>query len=92
MELSWCRISIFMAFLVLAGCRNSVEGRYTAVSGPVTGVKVILAKNTFSFSSGANGTYEVSGNDVVFSGYTFTGTMHRDGQDLVNDKWRFKRD
>lgn len=88
----WKTTSIFVASALLAACGNSVEGTYTTVSGPVKGVKVTIGKSTFSFDSGASGTYEVSGDNVIFSGSTFTGTMHLEGKDLVNEKWRFKRD
>lgn len=88
----WKATPLILASALLAACGNSVEGTYTTVSGPVTGVKVTLGKSTFSFSSGASGTYEVSGDNVIFSGQTFTGTMHLEGKDLVNEKWRFKRD
>lgn len=89
---SWKAAPIVLAAALLTACGQSVEGVYTIVSGPVTGVKVTMGKNSFSFDSGATGSYEISGDNVIFSGYTFTGTMHIEGKDLVNEKWRFKRD
>ena len=52
----------------------------------------MLGKETFSFATGASSTYEVSGENVIFSGQTFTGNMYIKGKDLVNEKWRFRRD
>lgn len=88
----WKAAPIVLAAVLLAGCGNSVEGTYTMVKGPVKGVKLTMGKDTFSMDSGASGNYEVSGKNVIFTGYTFTGTMHLEGKDLVNDKFRFNRD
>ena len=83
---------ILLAATLLVACGKSVEGTYTTTEGSVKGIKVTLGKETFSFATGASGTYEVSGENVIFSGQTFTGTMRIEGKDLVNDKWRFQRD
>ncbi|WNW10490.1 hypothetical protein RRX38_04765 [Pseudomonas sp. DTU_2021_1001937_2_SI_NGA_ILE_001] len=84
--------AVLLTSLLLAACGKSVEGTYTVASGPVKGVKLTLGKEKFSFETGASGTYEVSGDNVIFTGMTFNGTMHIEGKNLVNDKWRFERD
>lgn len=76
---------------VLSGCGNSVEGTYTITDGPVKGAVVTLGEDSFSFSSGASGTYEVSGEKVIFSGLTFSGTMRLENGDLINEKWHFSK-
>ncbi|WP_095053638.1 hypothetical protein [Pseudomonas sp. Irchel s3b2] len=83
--------AVLLAATFLVACGKSIEGTYTTTEGPVKGIKVTLGKETFSFATGASGTYEVSGENVIFSGQTFTGTMHIEGKDLVNEKWRFQR-
>ncbi|WP_110946485.1 hypothetical protein [Pseudomonas bohemica] len=88
----WKAVPIALTAALLAACGNSVEGTYTMVKGPVKGVKLTLGKNTFSMDSGASGNYEVSGDNVIFTGYTFAGTMHLEGKDLVNENFRFNRD
>lgn len=80
--------------LVLAACGKSVEGTYkvSAVSGSAPNATVTLGKNSFAFSEGASGTYEVSGDRVVFSGLTFSGVMKIEGDQLINEKWRFTKE
>lgn len=84
--------AVLLSASLLIACDQSVEGTYTTTEGPVKGITVTLGKETFSFATGASGSYEVNGENVIFTGQTFTGTMHINGKDLVNDKWRFKRE
>lgn len=85
-------VSVFIFMLSACSNANTVEGTYTISEGPAgKGVIVTLGKESFVFSSGANGTYEVSGDNVIFSGTTFTGSMKIRGSDLVNEKWHFSK-
>jgi hypothetical protein len=85
-------ISTVLLSLVVAACSQSLEGTYKVTRGPVQGITVSLGKNSFAFSSGASGTYEISGKNVVFTGMTFAGTMKIEGADLINEKWRFTKE
>ena len=82
---------ILWAVFTLTACGNSVEGTYKITDGAVKDIVVTLGDKTFSFSSGASGTYEVSDDKVIFSGMTFSGTMRIENGDLVNEKWRFSK-
>ncbi len=84
--------SAILFSMLLAACGQSIEGTYKVTNGPVQGITVTLGKNTFAFSSGASGTYEVSGKNVIFTGMTFAGSMRIEGADLVNEKWRFTKE
>jgi hypothetical protein len=81
-------LAIIGAF-ALAGCSNSVEGTYNMVNGPVPGVVATFGDKTFSLSSGASGTYEVSGDTVILSGNSLGGTYKIDGGKLVGDRFSF---
>jgi hypothetical protein len=59
--------------------------------GPLPGVIVTLGKETFAFSSGANGKYEVSDGKVIFSSFNFSEVMKIEGDKLVNEKFEFTR-
>lgn len=83
------------AWLVLAGamalvsCAKSVKGTYNMVNGPVPGVVATFGDKTFSLSSGASGTYEVSGDTVILSGMSLTGSYKIEGNTLVGDRFTF---
>ena len=92
-----CKKVLVKSFLVslvtflLAACGNNLEGKYKIVEGLEEHATVTLGEKNFAFSTGARGTYEVSGDEVIFSGLTFSGTMKIENGDLVNDKWRFSK-
>lgn len=69
----------------LAGCGKSVKGTYNMVNGPAPGVVATFGDDTFSLSTGASGHYEVSGDKVILSGDSFTGTFKIEGDRLVGN-------
>lgn len=76
----------------LASCGSkSVEGTYNVTNAPVKGIVATFGKNSFSFSSGASGNYEVSGDTVILSGMSVTGTYKIEGDKLVGDQFSFVR-
>lgn len=81
-------LAIIGAF-ALAGCSKSIEGTYNMVNGPVAGVVATFGDKTFSLSSGASGSYEVSGDTVILSGNSLGGTYKIDGGKLVGDRFSF---
>lgn len=85
-------IAILMpiAAFSLAACGSkSVEGTYNVTNAPVQGVVATFGKNSFSFSSGASGNYEVSGDKVILTGMSVTGTYRIEGDKLVGDQFTF---
>ena len=80
---------ILAAALVLAGCGKSVKGTYNMVNGPIPGVVATFGDKTFSLSSGASGTYEVSGDSVILTGMTLSGTYKLVGKKLVGNQYSF---
>ena len=84
-------VSVLACALMLIACSKSVEGTYNVVKPPFDGVTITLGKNTFAFSKGASGTYEVNGDTVIFTGARFGGAMKIEGDALVNDVWRFEK-
>jgi hypothetical protein len=75
----------------LSSCGSkSVEGTYNVTHAPVPGIAT-FGKNSFSFSSGASGNYEVSGDKVILTGMSVTGTYKIDGDKLVGDEFTFVR-
>lgn len=80
--------------LGLAGCGKSaasVEGTYNMVNGPVPGVVATFGKESFSLSTGASGSYEVSEGKVILSGMTLSGAYRIEGNKLVGDRFTFAR-
>jgi hypothetical protein len=76
----------------LTSCGSkSVEGTYNVTNAPVQGVVATFGKNSFSFSSGASGNYEVSGDKVILTGMSVTGTYRINGDRLVGDQFTFVR-
>jgi hypothetical protein len=74
----------------LASCGSkSIEGTYNATNTPMQGIVVTFGKNSFSFSSGASGNYEVSGDKVILTGMSVTGTYTIKGNTLVGDQFTF---
>jgi hypothetical protein len=55
----------------------------------VPGIVATFGKNSFSFSSGASGNYEVSGDKVILTGMSVTGTYKLHGDKLVGDQFTF---
>lgn len=84
-------VSFIALAAVLTACGKSVEGSYTITSEIAKGGKLTLGKETYVFSTGAAGKYEVSGDSVIFSG-PFGKVMKIDGKNLVNENFRFERD
>ena len=81
-----------IAAVSLASCGSkSVEGTYNVTNAPVQGVVATFGKNSFSFSSGASGSYEISGDKVILSGMSVTGTYKIEGDKLVGDQFTFVR-
>ena len=81
-----------IAVVSLASCGSkSVEGTYNVTNAPVQGVVATFGKNSFSFSSGASGNYEVSGDQVILTGMSVTGTYRIEGDKLVGDRFTFVR-
>ncbi|MEG3178819.1 hypothetical protein U1872_21530 [Sphingomonas sp. RB3P16] len=84
-------------WLVLAGalapaaCGKSVKGTYNMVNGPSPGVVATFGDKTFSLFSGASGIYEASGDTVILSGMSLTGSYKIDGDKLVGDRFTFVR-
>jgi len=75
---------------LLAGCGSrSVAGTYNVVDAPVKGATVTFGNESFSFSTGASGRYEVSGDQVILTGDMVSGTFRRDGDRLVGDRFTF---
>ena len=86
MRRSWMLLG---AALALAACGKSVKGTYNMVDGPVPGVVATFGDKTFSLSSGASGNYEISGDTVILTGMTLSGTYKIEGGKLVGDKFSF---
>ena len=81
-----------IAAVSLASCGSkSVEGTYNVTKAPVPGIVATFGKNSFSFSSGASGDYEVSGDTVILTGMSVTGTYKIDADKLVGDQFTFVR-
>lgn len=80
-----------MAMLLSSCGPKSVEGTYNVTHAPVPGIVATFGKNSFSFSSGASGNYEVSGDTVILTGMSVTGTYKIDGDKLVGDQFTFVR-
>ena len=79
-----------IAAISLASCGSkSVEGTYNVTSAPVQGIVATFGKNSFSFSSGASGNYEVSGDKVILPGDPVSGTYKIEGGKLVGDQFTF---
>lgn len=78
--------------LALAGCsKKSIEGTYNMENGPIQGVVATFGPTTFTLSSGASGTYEVSGDQVILSGPSLSGSFKVEGDALVGPSYRFVR-
>lgn len=76
----------------LASCGSkSVEGTYNVTDAPVQGIVATFGKNSFSFSSGASGNYEVSGDKVILTGDPVSGAYRIEGDKLVGDQFTFVR-
>lgn len=76
--------------VALASCgTKSVEGNYNVTNAPVSGIVATFGKNSFSFSSGASGNYEVSGDKVILTGSPVAGAYTIKGDTLVGDKFTF---
>lgn len=86
MRRSWLMLA---GALALVGCGKSVKGTYNLENGPVSGVVATFGDKTFSLSSGASGTYEVSGDTVILSGMTLSGAYKIEGGKLVGDRFTF---
>ena len=87
---------LFASVLLVTACSRepSVKGTYVISKGPLTGVMVTLGKETYSFSTGASGNYEVSDGKVIFAagaGSRFSEVMNIEGGNLVNDTWEFTK-
>jgi hypothetical protein len=81
---------ILAGALALAGCsKKSVEGTYNMENGPVRGVVATFGPSTFTLSSGASGTYEMSGDQVILSGPSIAGPYKVEGDALVGPTYRF---
>ena len=74
----------------LASCgAKSVEGTYNVTNTPVPGIVATFGKNSFSFSSGASGNFEISGDKVILTGMSVTGTYKIVDGKLVGDQFTF---
>lgn len=79
-----------LAAASLASCGSkSVEGTYNVTNAPAPGIVATFGKNSFSFSSGASGNYEVSGDKVILTGDSVTGTYKIEGSKLVGEQFTF---
>ena len=92
----WTRFAAAMLMPIvavsLASCGSkSVEGTYNVTKAPVPGIVATFGKNSFTFSSGASGNYEVSGDTVILTGMSVTGTYKIEGDKLVGDQFTFVR-
>ena len=82
--------TLMVMALALGSCgQQSVEGTYDVTNSPVTGVVATFGKDSFTFSSGASGRYEVSGDKVILSGDSVTGTYQIEGKKLVGNQFTF---
>lgn len=82
--------TLMVMALALGSCgRRSVEGTYDVTNSPVPGVVATFGKDSFSFSSGASGRYEVNGDKVILSGDSVTGTYQIEGKKLVGSQFTF---
>jgi hypothetical protein len=76
--------------VALTSCgTKSVEGTYNVTNAPVPGIVATFGKSSFSFSSGASGNYEVSGDKVILTGSPVAGAYTIKGDTLVGDKFTF---
>ena len=76
--------------VLLASCGSkSVEGTYNVTKAPVPGIVATFGKSSFTFSSGASGNYEVSGDKVILTGDPVSGTYKIEGGKLVGDQFTF---
>ena len=76
--------------VALASCgTKSVEGTYNVTNAPVPGIVATFGKSSFSFSSGASGNYEVSGDKVILTGSPVAGAYTIKGDTLVGDQFTF---
>lgn len=78
-----------VAALSLAGCSKSVEGTYNMENGPIKGVVATFGPSTFVLSSGASGTYESSGDQVILSGPSLSGAYRIEEDKLVGPAFTF---
>ena len=89
-EMSMKRLWLVLAgAMALTACGKSVKGTYNMVNAPVPGVVATFGDKTFSLSSGASGNYEVSGDTVILSGMSLTGSYRIEGGKLVGDPYSF---
>uniref|UniRef100_UPI001C2D24EA hypothetical protein n=1 Tax=Sphingomonas bacterium TaxID=1895847 RepID=UPI001C2D24EA len=77
------------ALLLVACGARSVAGTYNVVNAPFKGAVVTFGKDSFSFSTGASGRYEVSDGKVILTGDMVSGTYRIDGDKLVGDQFIF---
>jgi hypothetical protein len=81
---------LFVGALALAGCQKaSIEGTYNVENGPIKGIVATFGPTIYTLSSGATGTYEKSGDQVILSGPGVSGAYKVDGDTLTGPTVRF---
>ena len=83
-------VAVSIAALLVASCGSrSIEGTYNVDKSPVPGTTATFGKDTFVFSTGASGHYEIIGSKVILTGDSVTGTYAIEGKKLVGDQFTF---